>query len=275
LRTLNFTVNGQIITYDDGEVTPVANSLNYINAHFAFNDEWDGLVKTSIWRKGDLEYTVLIGLEDTIENIGWLTAGEWEVSVFGGNLITVNTACVLVQPSGYDSGVVPPEPPEEIYNQIIGLVEDAVEIAEGVKHDAETGAFTPDITVEASVDDTVGTPSVEVTKTGSELEPTYSLAFSGLKGETGTFASATATVDDSTGIPNVAVTMGGDEQHKTIDFAFHNLKGEQGEKGETGNVNFATFEIDADGNLIATYPEDYSGATFRINEFGELEVLVA
>lgn len=49
----------------------------------------------------------------------------------------------------------------------------------------DTGA-TPDITMTAAVDGTTGTPEVQVTKGGTPEEPTFNLAFSGLKGESGT-----------------------------------------------------------------------------------------
>ena len=43
----------------------------------------------------------------------------------------------------------------------------------------------PDITVTASVDNNVGTPSVTVTKSGENDAPTYQLDFKNLKGDTG------------------------------------------------------------------------------------------
>lgn len=47
-----------------------------------------------------------------------------------------------------------------------------------------TGA-TPDITINATVDETTGTPAVDVTKSGTAENPVFDLAFSGLKGAGG------------------------------------------------------------------------------------------
>ena len=48
-----------------------------------------------------------------------------------------------------------------------------------------TDGVTPDITATATVDDTTGTPAVDVVKTGSNEAPTFTFNFSGLKGSSG------------------------------------------------------------------------------------------
>lgn len=52
-----------------------------------------------------------------------------------------------------------------------------------------TDGVTPSITVTATVDSGTGTPSVEVTKSGSDAAPSFKLAFSNLKGADGSSPS--------------------------------------------------------------------------------------
>ena len=108
---------------------------------------------------------------------------------------------------------------------------------------------TPNITATGSVTNTTGVPSVTITKTGTDLAPTFDFAFTNIKGEQGVqgeagrngadgsdgvtpIISATASVDDAVGIPNVVITRSGTDAAPNYDFAFHNLKGTQGSPGE-------------------------------------------
>jgi hypothetical protein len=108
---------------------------------------------------------------------------------------------------------------------------------------------TPNITATGSVTNTTGVPSVTITKTGTDLAPTFDFAFTNIKGEQGVqgeagrngadgedgvtpIISATASVDDAVGIPNVVITRSGTDAAPSYDFAFHNLKGTQGNPGE-------------------------------------------
>ena len=92
----------------------------------------------------------------------------------------------------------------------------------------------PVISATASVDNTTGTPSVNVTKSGTDLTPNFDFAFHNLKGATGETGAtgatpnitASATVDANTGTPAVTVTKTGTAENPNFAFAFQNLKGE-------------------------------------------------
>ena len=123
-------------------------------------------------------------------------------------------------------------------------------IPKGAKGDTGSTGATPNITATATVDANVGTPSVNVTKSGTAENPSLAFAFSnikGAKGDTGATGStgptgatpnitATATVDAVTGTPSVNVTQSGTAENPSISFAFHNLKGAKGDTGATGQT---------------------------------------
>ena len=95
---------------------------------------------------------------------------------------------------------------------------------------------TPKITATATVDETTGVPSVQVSKSGTSENPSFEFAFTGLKGDNGENGkdgvtpkiTATATVDETTGVPSVQVSKSGTSENPSFEFAFTGLKGESG-----------------------------------------------
>lgn len=135
----------------------------------------------------------------------------------------------------------------------------------GDKGDNGQDGVTPQITATASVDQTTGVASVQVTKSGTDTHPTFDFAFTGIKGERGERGekgqdgangqdgatgvtpqiTATATVDQTTGNAAVNVTKTGTDTNPSFRFDFTGLKGDRGERGEQGQAG-------ANGNDGAT-----------------------
>lgn len=66
-----------------------------------------------------------------------------------------------------------------------------------------TNGTTPNISVNANVNNSVGTPSVSVVKTGTDSEPTFAFTFQNLKGEPGTTTIKTQIVNS---LPSTGAT---------------------------------------------------------------------
>ena len=109
-----------------------------------------------------------------------------------------------------------------------------------------TNGVTPNISISASIDETVGTPSVKVTKGGTTTAPTFDLAISGVKGakgekgeqgiqgetgKNGTDGFSPTIIANST---NTADSYKLDITTKDGTITTPNLKGEKGDKGDKG-----------------------------------------
>ena len=130
MKTLEFEVNGQYIKRKDN-IVPVAKCRNLYKAHFEFlTDEWNGS-KTALFSLDGSEAKAQVLNEENEcvipyeffdtdkESVGY-------VSVFCGDLVTANRAVIKIIKSGYteSDASVPPTP--DIYQQILGKIDDAI-----------------------------------------------------------------------------------------------------------------------------------------------------
>lgn len=123
---LSFRVEKQNIMRTDSNKV-VAKSKNYLYAAFTFStDDWDDVeIKTAIFKNGDRVFNVILNDNDEcLVPHEVLDSGTVIVSVFGGNLITVDCASFKVHESGYEEGVTPEPPTQDVYSQIIKMIED-------------------------------------------------------------------------------------------------------------------------------------------------------
>lgn len=130
MANIKFSVKNQTITRTD-DFRVVKDSQGYLYATFIFTtDEWNGLIKTAEFRNGKSGTPYSVLLDDTGSCLvpHEVLSGSDSfvyVSVFAGNLITVNVERFHIEASGYWEGAVPSvDPTPSVYTQIINRLED-------------------------------------------------------------------------------------------------------------------------------------------------------
>lgn len=116
---LEFKVENQRLALLLDDVTVVADSRNYLKAHFAFSNDWDGVNKTALFTRDETDYEVALG-ENGIATVPYQVlqgAGRFDISVVGNNpeneeikVITSSVVTVDVQPSGLKNSEASEEP---------------------------------------------------------------------------------------------------------------------------------------------------------------------
>lgn len=148
---LKFNVRAQQIFRVD-RIPLASDSRLYIAATAEFDSEWDDL--TARWltfepRTGTAITAVLADGNSFEESLGVsLSAGTWRVSAHGSNSAgkEIHTTPVLVnvaQAGGLD-GEAPPYVPPDAAGQIAAVAEEARDIAQSVRDDADAGLFKGD-----------------------------------------------------------------------------------------------------------------------------------
>lgn len=131
---LKFNIRNQNISRVD-TFLPVRYSRNYLYAEFEFlTDDWSNVaVKTALFKsEGNEPIPVILG--DTCTCIvPWevLESTKFTVTVFGGDLVTVDSADIKLYESGYRSGDIK-EPTPDVYTELIGMLKNQVD---GMKYE--------------------------------------------------------------------------------------------------------------------------------------------
>lgn len=116
---ITFRVENQKISRTD-KFTVVANSHDYLRAHFTFvTEEWRG-IKTAIFRRGTTKTLAILDNDECYVPWEFLDEkGIGYVSVFCGALVTANEAPMEINMSGYGDGHEMQVPTPGVYEQVI------------------------------------------------------------------------------------------------------------------------------------------------------------
>lgn len=99
---LNILVNGGEISTNDSKLT--ADSVEYITAVFTFDESWDGLYKTAVFRVGEIVYHAVLENDKCIIPHEALLNGILYISTFGvlgTTRATTTEIPIMVEKSGY------------------------------------------------------------------------------------------------------------------------------------------------------------------------------
>lgn len=143
-------------------------------------------------------------------------------------------------PSSEDSGS----------NSITFIKSDETKIGPIVVKNGSKGSTGTIKSVNATVDENVGTPQVTATLSGDASNADISFAFKNLKGKPGEISVVTATVGNTSveeGEPSCQVIASGTPENRSFELAFNNIVGKRGLRGDVGY--YFTPTVDAAGNL--------------------------
>lgn len=153
---LLFELDRQKISRTDNQLV-ASSSRNYLTAKFDLvSADWQAPI-TAIF--GDYACVLDERNECTIPWEVTQKAGWFDVSAFCGDLHTTNAVSVPVTASGYKPGQTPEPPTPDVYAQIAGIAQNAVNVAQSIRQDADDGKF---IGQTGAKGDTGATPALTV-----------------------------------------------------------------------------------------------------------------
>lgn len=144
-----FHIKGQELSV--AQPTIVSDTIDYLTARFVFKtSEWDGLQKWAHFAKDSISYDILLSDDEIKKNQHLnLSDGTWNVYLHGmavedGDVverITTEIVKVSVKKSGVLNGLPLPDVPASAAEQIFAAAQEAINVANSVRDDADSGAF--------------------------------------------------------------------------------------------------------------------------------------
>lgn len=141
-RYIEFRILHQVIERTDNFFV-VDGSINYLHARFDFCEDWQGVQPVAVFTAGEI--CVKMDVVDGECIVPWevLQPGirKFYVGCFAGSRITSNSARVDVNASclGDPEDSLPPT--KDVYNRILEASQKALEVANSVREDADSGKF--------------------------------------------------------------------------------------------------------------------------------------
>lgn len=144
---LRIKINGQVATCDQPYV--LTSSAQVLTAVFEFDEHWDGMMKTAIFTRNGVTKNVILTENKCLVPSDVIKNGGFVVSVLGivGDqiLTTTNQCAVMLNLSGYLPGLTLNKPAEDVYMQIINMMQEHNELAEEIQQNRiRTTEITPD-----------------------------------------------------------------------------------------------------------------------------------
>ena len=214
---------------------PITSGSVGLECSFRFSEDWDGLGKVAIFQgSGQVIDVALVGQESCAvpHEVLQQALGHLKIGVYGtgdqGQRVTptIWADAGRILPGVEPSEIEPTPATQSLVQQILEAAENAEEIAQSVRDDADEGEFDGPAGPQ-------GEPGVYVGDT-EPTDPTVTVWVDTDGDPDPEIAAITATVDSETGIPSVDVTLSGPANSREIAFAFHNLKGNTGATGQQG-----------------------------------------
>ena len=142
---VTFSVTGQTLVRTGEFNRVMRDSRGYIYCMFEFSDDWEGTVRHAIFSGGEHSYTVILEDDQCLAPWEVTDLPNFTVSVVGykGEDVRITTNKYFITPgeSGYVEGETPSEPTPDVYAQLTGMVQEAIDTADSVRADADAGVF--------------------------------------------------------------------------------------------------------------------------------------